>query len=317
MFKPKERTVVKNYLQAVEEIIKIEKQCKVSINCDTIHHYTNINILSEYISRNLQIKLSRLDKVNDLTEGYLSNISHINNNAKNNTFVSCFQSDSNESIPMWVLYARKRELKLEEGIKFGVKISFPFVIFSKKIQDAEVIDNTNKKILCCSFFNDNKLIEKHLCDLKPIIFSKDIIKVKYDNEIANRDLFAYLKRGESKDSNSTIEEINNGAQAYGVTSYKLNGICKYNFWSYENEIRIRVITMHNGYMPTGEIPNQKPYEYLFLQLDQKLFNKMTITFNPFIKLEKFEEWKKKLLTEFDWLKENQIKRSILAEQIRF
>ena len=305
----KKRTIVNTYKEALDETNKAMKQIKTPIDCETIHHYTNLNILTDCILKNLNIKLSRLDKVNDLTEGVLSNIVHLNNMTKFNTFVSCFQADINESIPMWGLYARDRKLKFEEGIKFGVKISFPYKVFLKHFSDSIVKDGNSKII-------NTKLTEEYLSKSIPSVFFKDIIKIKYDDELVNKDHFIYLERGEKGDEHSIIERINKGEKLHGLFNQRLSGLYKYNFWSYENEIRIRIITLDNVYDAVQKITGQIPYSFLFLHFKQELFSEMIITINPFINNGNYIKWKDQLLEKYSWLNENQIKKSILTDSIR-
>lgn len=67
-----------------------------------IYHYTSLDTLA-LILKNRTIMFNRLDRVDDVEEGTIkSNGVYLGRNV----FVSCWTEDSEESIPMWNMYAR-------------------------------------------------------------------------------------------------------------------------------------------------------------------------------------------------------------------
>ena len=76
------------------------------------YHYTSIEVLA-LILESKQIKFSRLDKVNDLTEAETDdhgNMAHL-------FYVSCWTNQNNESIPFWNMYTNNMK---------GIRIQLPY-----------------------------------------------------------------------------------------------------------------------------------------------------------------------------------------------
>ena len=158
------------------------------IYCSSLNHYTNVKIINECILKNFSLKLSRLDKLNDLTEKKLSNINMLNDCSAYNTFVFCFQKDIDESIPMWLIYARERSLLFEEGIKSGAIISFDFDQIKTKISKAKVVDDSELALA-------EKMTQDLLDREEPFVRIKDFIEVEYDDSLIDTDNFVYFQNG--------------------------------------------------------------------------------------------------------------------------
>lgn len=280
-----------------------------------IHHYTNFDVLANDILKDFCFRLARIDKVNDLIECMKTNIESINNCLKYNTFVACFQADVSESIPMWGLYARDKAMKFEQGIKKGVKIAFNFEEFKNAFENSIVIDNNFRKMKISV-----KLTQDDCDSFIKSIANKDLKDVIYDDEIINKDLFLYTKQWEPEAKNETgrIKLLNDGRQIYGSIDMFQVGLYKRKAWDYENETRIRVHTLFNGFLPTGKkVPSNDILEYLFIRFSKELFKNANITINPFVSEEEYMELKSKLLRKHKWLNDDQIFKSDLAGSISF
>lgn len=85
-----------------------------------LYHYTSINSLAMILSTR-KIRFSRLDQVNDFLDGKSKEVI----DSQKMAFVSCFTSNSIESIPLWSLYTRFS----------GVRIGFDEDIFGSPSGD--------------------------------------------------------------------------------------------------------------------------------------------------------------------------------------
>ena len=83
-----------------------------------LYHYTTLESLA-LILKNRTIKFNRLDYVDDVEEG---NVRSAGVNLSKYMFVSCWTESSEESIPLWKMYA---------GDGFGVRISMDADMFMK------------------------------------------------------------------------------------------------------------------------------------------------------------------------------------------
>ena len=94
-----------------------------------LYHYTTIESLA-LILQSKNIKLSRLDKVNDPNEGIASDFGKLSKYI----FVSCWTANPAESIAFWNIYTPKAE---------GVRIKFPFPVIKQVDQSGSVIADNN------------------------------------------------------------------------------------------------------------------------------------------------------------------------------
>ncbi|MFC2170833.1 hypothetical protein ACFLQJ_02525, partial [Calditrichota bacterium] len=95
---------------------------------ENIYHYTSIETLA-LILESKKIRFNRLDIVMDPEEG--SNIEDID--ISKNVMVSCWTAESNENIPMWVMYTGP---KLD-----GVRICAPSNVFEIKQGNVENVND--------------------------------------------------------------------------------------------------------------------------------------------------------------------------------
>ena len=274
-----------------------------------IHHYTSIEVLKDYIFLKKSLQLSRLDKVNDLNEGRVSNIDSINNMQIHNTFIGCFQESDDENIPMWCIYARDRSRMFEEGIRHGIRLTLDTEELIKSINSKLFLDSESRIIPA-------KCTQELLDSNTPFILNTRLIKVNYDDVVVSNDDVIYMSQGEKKTEEESLVHYNAGGQLYGMLNGQLTGTYKKQVWAYENEIRIIVSMIENVYNPNGHINQEINYENIYLPLSEFLLNSCIITVNPFICEDEFNSLTKMLLDEFTWLKSEQIIPSCITSEIR-
>lgn len=97
---------------------------------DYLYHYTNIETLA-LILKNRTIRFNFLDKVDDLQEQQTADVKNIGQFC----YVSSWTDDSNESIPMWNMYA---------SLNLGVRIKLcknPFKIHNNTAEELSKVLN--------------------------------------------------------------------------------------------------------------------------------------------------------------------------------
>ncbi|MFT5893013.1 MAG: hypothetical protein ACI9Y7_003132 [Dokdonia sp.] len=117
----------------------------------TFYHYTSIETLA-LILKSRQIKFSRLDKVNDMSEAEtkdFGNMGHF-------YFVSCWTNQKKESIPFWNMYTKNMK---------GVRIELPYPMleeYSNSILKTPAYHDKNGKnyLLGYEGFNKIKYLKK-------------------------------------------------------------------------------------------------------------------------------------------------------------
>lgn len=111
-------------------------------NIEYLYHYTSIEVLA-LILKNRTIRFNSLDKMDDLQEQQTADIKNIGQFC----YISSWTDDSNESIPMWNMYA---------SLNLGVRIRLrkdPFKIYDNtadnlsKVVNAPITDNSGGKPL--------------------------------------------------------------------------------------------------------------------------------------------------------------------------
>ncbi len=104
------------------------------------YHYTSILRLA-LILKHETIRFSRADMVNDLEEINVADRPEI----KKSTFISCWTTNHNESIPMWNLYGdnlRGVRMKLKTPIFEGASVPYVMADHGCKVVSFKNIENT-------------------------------------------------------------------------------------------------------------------------------------------------------------------------------
>lgn len=273
-----------------------------------INHYTSFNILKNYIFKNKTLKATRIDLVNDLIEQNMSNLVRVNRDLINSNFITCFCADENESIPMWFIYARSKGNKSSiDPIKEGVRLTFPVDVLKELVNNLNIRNIKNEII-------ESDISQENVNKKIPLIRNTILFKIIYDDKKANTDLFRYVKG--SKVEKADPFQVNNIPDLGGVDGH-LCGVYKTLPWSYENEVRLRISILSNGYDPFGKKINDYDYKCIFIELSELVMKRIIVTINPFVNECEFSEMKNKLLKNNEWLSEKQIKKSNLMGKLKF
>ena len=105
-------------------------------NLEIINHYTNMESLLKIISSKYW-KFTRIDKVNDKTEGWRVREEGLDYR----TFVACFDKSLDESIPLWYIYTQKGQ-----GVRLQLKYNNNSIGYYFADKNKEIISNGEKLI---------------------------------------------------------------------------------------------------------------------------------------------------------------------------
>lgn len=211
-----------------------------------LFHYTSIENLC-LILKNKTIRFSRLDKVNDLEEGFTEHFPE----AKYFTYVSSWTSEEEESLLMWKMYS--------DDMK-GVRIRFPINMFKDRQQPEYettgypiIHIGVNIKVERKNFFYPSLLI--------------GLYKVDYMADVLNKNTCFTP----NKDKTIDVELLH-------------LGLIKRKYWKFEKEWRYKIIGMpfegkwlKEDYDKFLEHPIN---EYIDLPLDQSVFSELIVQLGP-------------------------------------
>lgn len=139
---------------------------------ELIHHYTSIDTL-EIILTNRTIRFNRLDRLDDVSEGS----AFTNLKLEQFFFVSCWTSDSEESIPQWSMYTKDMA---------GVRITMPKEMFKMQALEVPGASGTGMPSLLpfSKIFGENYMVLPMFLDREH--FEKDVEYVPDFMEQKNR-----------------------------------------------------------------------------------------------------------------------------------
>lgn len=256
-----------------------------------LYQYTTMNsVLS--ILENRTIRFTRLDSLNDLNEGCCGEYAHL----KKYVYISSWSADERESIPMWSLYGRKKDVFDE-----GVRIKVPTNLFT--------------------FDGDGGLKEE--LSLKMVLNKWNVVTEVSTKDIEpGEDLEEKLWNAEYKDDFFTRKEVigpvkvdylplANYIDRYsgpltpdqnpGFYSFKPKGVGyeKVDNWAYENEYRFWMqYPYYNEIYGSNEVLkndlsfNKKSYIDVFY--NEKAIPEMELQLAPNFNISKIESFKSKL-----------------------
>lgn len=226
------------------ECVELAKQHQM------FHHYTDLEALFKIISSS-SIQLSDLSDLNDLIEG-----GRVDAIYKHKTFVTCFEHNMHESIPMWKMYSKKA---------YGVRLSLPNLNFLLEASRYFYYENNNRVDF-----------PSHNWEVRHAV----IVDVKYINDPTQ-----HFGEYEPLGPGFIVEKFPLDI-----------GIVKSNAWEYENETRVRVYVDVTKNLSSVTFPkDRKPplkglesfvqYNYpnfskIYCKLDISILSSMTITFYP-------------------------------------
>tara|TARA_R110002167_G_scaffold82084_1_gene224212 strand:+ start:1150 stop:2004 length:855 start_codon:yes stop_codon:yes gene_type:complete len=214
-----------------------------------LYHYTSIEGLA-LILKSRQIRFSRLDLLDDLTEGQ----SQDNVDWRKYYFVSCWTSDNEESIPLWSMYTPQM---MGGRIKLPVNMFKTYNIDPLELpRSVQIADTSNAppdaKINIVSLMPYEKLHGEDYFVMTNC-FTEEMwpSKVEYTNDstLLNQTLINY-----DKESDKT-----------SVKSFEI-GKYKKKVWSFQNEWRFKIYCINAA--PKSLRSNMSEDEYTQLMLKE-------------------------------------------------
>lgn len=245
-----------------------------------IYHYTSIEGLA-HILKTKQIRFSRLDLLDDVSEGQ----SMDSVDFRRNYFVSCWTDEEDESIPLWNMYTPDMKgvrLKLPTDLFKVHQISLNEVPDFIKLADiSHAPENSN--IILESYMPYNTLHgEDYFVSPSSFINENWPFKVTYtdDESLLNQTLIGYH------------DELNMSQILTGeVAKYKKK------IWSFQNEWRFRILCFNAAPRSLKDkVSNNEYYDlmlkevstigkgvsskYLFLDIDDDAFRSIELSLGP-------------------------------------
>lgn len=216
-------------------------------NCPAyLFHYTTIDNLA-LILRNKTIRFSRLDKVNDPEEALTKHFPA----AKFFIYTSCWSSQENELLSLWSIYSSDMK---------GVRLRLPINMFVGR-QFPEY-DTTGF----------------------PIIHIDSNIEIKRENSSYTALMNGPMPVQYSKNPLNENKCFTNKSNDVLDVDLLHLGLEKYDYWSFENEWRFRVIGMpFEGSWRTEDYDQflQFPLsEYVDIGLDKSVFSELVVQLGP-------------------------------------
>ena len=221
-----------------------------------LYHYTSIESLA-LILKNKTIRFAPLDKMDDLQEQKTAEIRDFGKF----TFVSCWTSDQEESIPMWNMYT-----PLTSGVRIKMKTR-PFVQYNNvpvnqlrerawKNGGGE-LDNIAPAV---SYIDAEWMIHNGV--ITPHIFGDDILyEIEYTNNMQKLEPHV-----------TTIKD----GQIY--LHGNALGKHKNDHWRFQKEWRYLLAVY--PWAPLRERENPPPLQYVELEIEAHSFEDMEITCSP-------------------------------------
>lgn len=235
-------------------------------------HYTSIGAFKQ-IFKNKQLKLNRIDKVNDLEE--CENLSI--NGAFVNVFVACFTKAVMESVPQWYMYTAHGN---------GVRIVYH--LSSQLGECAESLIDYSKASRFVYYANDNKSNEKpNICfnSADPCINRHEWELIPTNAEENNNKIHARMSvcnidyNAKDHDLAKDTRQFDNGI------CQNSTGVTKDAGWNFEEEVRIR------SWLTSIDKSGIRTilYEYLLVPMKFDQIKKIEIVQSPWISEEQKQE----------------------------
>lgn len=245
---------------------------------DYLFHYTSLDVLALILS-NKTICFNNLLNVDDIEEAETEDMGKFGKYL----YVSCWTEDEEESIPLWNLYTPNMH---------GVRIKMPKFPFKKYHYSKGMYyltEDINTYINMEKIYNENKV---SIVSTQPTL-----IKVEYTNDKSK--LFPKIKK-ESLDGALekflTAKDLKDIDGSFNI-EYDLSNIGKYKRenWSFQKEWRYTISISPMGLQESNPPSLEKqqkllrrleddstkvPYQRLFLELDENIFDNLEIVFGP-------------------------------------
>lgn len=247
---------------------------------DYLYHYTSIEGLA-HILHSRQIRFSRLDLLDDLTEGQSKD--HVD--WRKYFFVSCWTADAEESIPLWSMYTPSMK---------GVRIKLPTDMFKKYPLDTSKVPSfiqladtssapPRADIKIMSYLPYDKLHGEDYFVMAPCFAEKlwpFPVEYTENEDILNQNLITY----DPEKGQSII-------RSFEVAKYKKR------VWAFQNEWRFRIYCHNAAPRSMKDKMTTQAYfelmlkelaslekgvsqEYFFMELNDDVFDDMNIVLGP-------------------------------------
>lgn len=237
-----------------EDARKLLEQSK-TWNC--FSQYTDVEALL-CILKNKELKANCIKNVDDIKEQ--SYLQPLIDNDEAIPYISCFDYSTDESIPLWNMYA---------GDKYGVKIQFELsrIGLPKSLSDV-LIDQSRYVKGCRPGFS-------------PVEFSQSL---RQDPTREYPKVWVHISTKPVVYKNS-LENVGYQLPANNLLNWSTLATIKSEHWKFQNEIRIIADFSHTNYTSDNdnveliEIPY---FEYLLLPIHFRNISKISITFSPWM-----------------------------------
>jgi hypothetical protein len=218
---------------------------------DYLYHYTSIENLA-LILKSKNIRFKALDTVDDLNEGIAADVDEYGQFV----FVSCWTDETEESIPIWNMYAKDMS---------GVRIALPKYPFNHYS------------------FDD-------LTKMSDVPFSRSTIfnGLHFDSGWIPQQGEHYLVNMQYTDDEELlkpkiVESLSKNSRTIWAPRV---GMYKNTCWRFQSEVRYRIIVYpgRHGFKPTSNDKFQNQYkmnsDYIDIPIRDNAFNEMKILLGP-------------------------------------
>lgn len=214
-----------------------------------LYHYTNVDTLA-LILKGRNIKLGRLDKMDDIQEGKAGDIEKVGKFC----YVSSWTGSSDDIIPMWDRYTC-----IEKGVKIKLRSDF--------YKKYKVTEEVAKK-----FNLENSFIGK-----STIIDYNQLNEEYTSNQWKNKDPWVQVCYVESNQLDKLEPNVCYNSNTIDL---KNKGIYKSKVWAYQNEYRVK-IDIFPRKINFDEVSNYKQkLEKFYIEIQDQAFENMEITLSP-------------------------------------
>lgn len=236
-----------------------------------IYHYTTIETLA-LILHNKTIRFNRLDNgLNDLEE---SELTLLNCELQDKTFISCWTKNRIESIPLWKIYSH-------DGI--GVRLGFPEDLFGE-------LTGSGKNYI---YYWSNKVLtpgNKEILPTSVIPIDQKFQSIGPRGNIFMSDVTYSTNR--EKTLNDSVCEITINGKKHKHLDFGRIGCIKNPIWSFENETRFKIIAgnFQNKNKDTGKYryigdlepltENNEEVTSLYVTIVDNAFKNLEIILSP-------------------------------------
>lgn len=235
-----------------------------------LYHYTNIESLA-LILKNKTIRFNSLDRMDDLQEKESADVKNIGQFC----FITSWTSESEESIPMWNMYA-----SLSQGVRIKLKKD-PFKIYDNDITELGTIpnlqigDGISESIKSIIPIKD--IIDKSFFSVQALNLESLLCEVEYTSD--NNKLYPYILEDNGKQFKLALQKM---------------GRYKNLHWSFQKEWRyilnfiplnLKSLSLDAFSRMANDIrlgQAKQPFPYYDMVIDNTAFSKMEITLSPCI-----------------------------------